>query len=56
MANRGFTYYLVVLLKGQENVAPYLNHPSHKKFSAEFVRPIREDSIVVDYELNLPLQ
>jgi len=48
--NQGFTHGLLVRVPSQNALEVYINHPEHQRIVAEYVRPIVETVIVVDYE------
>ncbi len=49
--SQGFDIGLVVRYVDRAALEVYLPHPAHQGCVAEFVAPIKEDVIVVDYEI-----
>jgi hypothetical protein len=48
--NQGFTHGLLVRVRSQSDLEAYLAHPEHQRVAAQYIRPIIESVIVVDYE------
>ena len=48
--SRGFTHGLLVRFRSQADLDEYLVHADHQRVVAEFVRPMVEEIIVVDYQ------
>ncbi len=49
--NQGYDIGLVVRFENREALDVYLPHPAHRGCVDTFVAPIKEDVIVVDYEI-----
>jgi len=49
--NQGFEIGLVVRFRDREALEVYLPHPAHRGCVETYINPIREDVIVVDYEI-----
>ncbi len=49
--SQGFTHGLFVRFKSQEDLDEYMPHPIHQKAVADFIIPILDTIIVVDYEV-----
>jgi hypothetical protein len=49
--NQGFDVGLVVKLVDRDALEVYLPHPAHRQAVEQFVRPIMQEVIVVDYEI-----
>src|SRR5438876_493881 len=49
--SQGFDIGLVVRFQDRAALEVYLPHPAHRACVAEYVTPIKEDVIVVDYEI-----
>jgi hypothetical protein len=49
--NQGFEIGLVVRFADRAALEAYLPHPAHRACVAEFIHPIRKNTIVVDYEI-----
>ena len=49
--NKGFSHGLVVRFQDRAALEAYLPHPAHQEVVGNFVRPIIEDVIAVDYEV-----
>ena len=49
--SQGFTHGLLVRFKSQKDLDEYLPHPIHQKAVADYIMPILESIIVVDYEV-----
>jgi len=49
--SQGFEIGLVVRFRDREALEAYLPHPAHRGCVDTYVNPIREDVIVVDYEI-----
>src|SRR5437879_324094 len=49
--NQGFDIGLVVRFESREALEGYLPHPAHRACVDAYINPIREDVIVVDYEI-----
>ena len=49
--NQGYDIGLVVRFENREALEVYLPHPAHRGCVDTFVAPIKEDVIVVDYEI-----
>ena len=49
--NQGFDIGLVVRFVDRAALEVYLPHPAHRGCVDQFVAPIKEDVIVVDYEI-----
>ena len=47
---KGYTHGLVFRFKDRAAVEAYLPHPEHQKVVQTFLNPIREDTLVFDYE------
>lgn len=48
--NQGYNIGLVIRLKGSEDIDQYRLHPEHVAVVNEYVKPIMEGMIVLDYE------
>ncbi len=48
---QGFEIGLVVRFVDRAALEVYLPHPAHRRCVEQFINPIREDVIVVDYEI-----
>lgn len=48
--SQGFTHGLLVRFRSKADLDAYIPHPEHQRVVAEYVRPIIESVIVVDYE------
>jgi hypothetical protein len=46
-----YSHVLTVILDSIERLAPYAEHPVHKKVIAEYLAPIREARFAVDIEV-----
>jgi hypothetical protein len=49
--NQGFDIGLVVRFTDRSALEVYLPHPAHRGCVAEFITPIKQDVIVLDYEI-----
>jgi hypothetical protein len=49
--SQGFEIGLVVRFRDREALEAYLPHPAHRGCVDAYINPIREDVIVVDYEI-----
>lgn len=49
--NQGFQVGLVVRFRNRAALEAYLPHPAHRDCVDQYIRPIMEDVIVVDYEI-----
>jgi Stress responsive A/B Barrel Domain len=49
--SQGYAIGLVVRFRDRAALEAYLPHPAHRGAVEQFIHPIREDVIVVDYEL-----
>jgi hypothetical protein len=49
--NQGFGIGLVVRFRDRAALEAYLPHPAHRGAVEQFIHPIREDVIVVDYQV-----
>ena len=49
--NQGFDIGLVVRFVDRQALEVYLPHPAHRGCVDEFITPIKQDVIVVDYEI-----
>jgi hypothetical protein len=49
--NQGYDIGLVVRFENRDALEVYLPHPAHRGCVDTFVAPIKEDVIVVDYEI-----
>jgi hypothetical protein len=49
--NQGFDIGLVVRFVDRQALEVYLPHPAHRGCVDEFVGPIKQDALVVDYEI-----
>jgi hypothetical protein len=49
--SQGFDIGLVVRFVDREALEAYLPHPEHRGCVDQFVAPIKEDVIVIDYEI-----
>ena len=49
--NQGHEIGLVVRFRDRAALEAYLPHPAHRGAVEEFIHPIRESAIVVDYDL-----
>ena len=49
--NKGFTHGLVVRFQDRAALDAYLPHPAHQEVVTNFVRPIIDDVIALDYEV-----
>jgi Stress responsive A/B Barrel Domain len=47
---KGYTHGLVFRFKDKAAVGAYLAHPDHQHVVQKFLNPIREDTLVFDYE------
>lgn len=47
---KGYTHGLVFRFKDRAAVEAYLPHPEHQRVVQTFLNPIREDTLVFDYE------
>jgi hypothetical protein len=47
---KGYTHGLVLRFKDRAAVEAYLPHPEHQHVVQKFLNPIREDTLVFDYE------
>jgi hypothetical protein len=52
--SQGYDFGLVVRFTNQEALDAYGPHPSHQEVVQALILPIREDVIVIDYEIDLP--
>ncbi len=48
---KGFQSGLVVRFTDRAALDAYLPHPTHRRVVDEFINPIREDSLALDYEV-----
>lgn len=48
--NKGFQIGLRVFFENKINLEKYIEHPDHVSVLNEFIKPVLEDIIVVDYE------
>jgi len=48
--SKGYQLGLVVVLNSSEALAHYGPHPVHVKFKSEFLAPIQEDVMAMDFE------
>ncbi len=51
LGNNEWGIGLVVRLESKKALDGYLTHPTHEKFAADYVRPIRAQSMIIDLEL-----
>jgi hypothetical protein len=49
--NQGYDVGLAVKFADRAALDAYLTHPAHQSVVANFIQPIREGTIVVDYEI-----
>src|SRR5436853_5094762 len=49
--NQGYDIGLVVRFADRAALETYLPHPAHRGCVDEFITPIKQDAIVVDYEI-----
>jgi Stress responsive A/B Barrel Domain len=47
---KGYTHGLVLRFKDRAALNGYIPHPEHQRVVQTFLNPIREDTLVVDYE------
>jgi hypothetical protein len=47
---KGYTHGLVIRFKDRAALDVYNPHPEHQRVVQKFINPIRDDSIVLDYE------
>jgi len=50
-ANKGYSLVIDSIFKDQQALADYAPHPAHQNAIKDYILPIREDNIVLDYEL-----
>merc|ERR1712060_516395 len=50
---KGFTHCLIVTLGKKEDVQAYALHPSHVEVGSNYLKPIIEEVIAVDYEFGI---
>jgi len=50
--SRGFQTVLFVRFANRQALEAYLPHPAHRAVVEQYVNPLREDSLVVDFESN----
>src|SRR5688500_17190650 len=50
--SQGFDIGLVVRFESRAALEAYLPHPAHRGCVDEFISPIREDTIVIDYDID----
>lgn len=47
---KGYTHGLVIRFKDRAALDTYNPHPEHQRVVQKFINPIRDDSLVLDYE------
>lgn len=50
-ANKGYSLVIDSIFDGQAALAAYAPHPAHQAAVNDHIAPIREDNLVIDYEL-----
>eukprot|EP00999_Lentomonas_sp_LEN2_P001961 NODE_3120_length_452_cov_23.821538_g3070_i0.p2 GENE.NODE_3120_length_452_cov_23.821538_g3070_i0~~NODE_3120_length_452_cov_23.821538_g3070_i0.p2 ORF type:complete len:101 (-),score=19.53 NODE_3120_length_452_cov_23.821538_g3070_i0:40-342(-) len=50
---KGYTHALVVELVSKSHLKAYAAHPEHKRVIAEYIKPVLEDILAIDYESHL---
>jgi hypothetical protein len=48
--NKGFEYGLSVFVKSRSDLATYQEHPEHQRVLNQYIKPILDDIVAVDYE------
>ena len=49
--SKGYDEALVVRMESKEVLASYTDHPAHKLVVQEYIKPIMEDILAVDFEV-----